>query len=336
MRRIVRAGAFVTTAAVGLGGAAAQQPPVAGTPPAAGNPGVHTPGSPQQPQQPSPDSPAATVNGEVIRLGDVDAYIRTKLQLGPLTPVQSRQIRTEVVADMVDDLLLRQFLRQNGPKVEPAEVDRHLKALAESLAKQGKTLADFYRDTRQTEAQARETWTTLLQLSGYVKERVTVEQLRQYHAANRDVFDRVEVKVSHVMIRAGATGPAVERAAAREKLQALRAEIAAGRVEFADAARRFSQCPTAPLGGDLGFIPRKGMLDESLATAAFGLKPGELSGVVETDSGVHLIRVAARKPGTPSTFEACIEDVREAFTDDFRAELVARLRKQGQVHVTVP
>lgn len=324
MRRIVRAGAFVTTAAVGLGAASAQQPPVAGMPPAAA------------PAQPSPDAAAATVNGEVIRLGDVDAYIRGKLQLGPLTPVQARQLRAEVVSDMVDDLLLRQFLRQNGPKVEPAEVDRHLKALAESLAKQGKTLADFYRETRQTEAQARETWTTLLQLSGYVKDRVTADQLRQYHAANRDVFDRVEVRVSHVMIRAGATGPAVERAAAREKLRALRAEIAAGRLDFADAARRFSQCPTAPQGGDLGFIPRKGMVDEPFARAAFGLKPGELSGVVETDSGVHLLRVAARKPGAPSAFEACVEDVREAFTDDFRAELVARLRKQGQVHITVP
>jgi peptidyl-prolyl cis-trans isomerase C len=324
MRRIVRAGALVTSAAVGLGTASAQQQPLPSMPPAAAQ------------QQPSPDTPAATVNGEVIRLGDVDAYIKSKLALGPLTPVQARQLRTDVVSDMIDDVLLRQFLRQHGPKVESAEVDRHLKALGESLAKQGKTLADFYRETRQTEAQARETWMTLLQLSGYVKQRVTDEQLRQYHAANRDVFDRVEVKVSHIMIRASAHGPPVERAAAREKLQALRAEIAAGRVDFADMARRYSQCPSAPLGGDLGFIPRKGMLDEPFAKAAFALKPGDVSGVVETDSGVHLIRVTARKPGTPSTFEACAEDVREAFTDDFRAELVARLRKQGQIQISIP
>jgi len=326
MRRIVLAGAFVTSAAV----AAGQQPPTAGTP------GTNVPGSPQPAPQPGPETPAATVNGEVIRLGEVDAYIKSKLAVGPLTAAQVRQLRTDVVADLVDDLLLRQFLRKNGPKVEPAEVDRHLKALAESLAKQGKTLADFYRETRQTEAQARETWTTLLQLSGYVRERVTAEQLRQYHAANRDAFDRVEVRVSHVMIRAAANGPPVERAAAKEKLQALRAEIAAGRIDFADAAKRYSQCPSAPQGGDLGFILRKGMLDEPFAKAAFALKPGELSQVVETDSGVHLIRVTARKPGTPSAFEACIEDVREAFTDDFRAELITRLRKQAQIHVTVP
>jgi peptidyl-prolyl cis-trans isomerase C len=318
MRRVILAGAFVTAAAV----AAAQQP----------TPGASGPGS----TPPGPDTPAATVNGEVIRLGDVDAYIRSRLPVGPLTAAQVRQVRTEVVSDMVDDLLVRQFLRKNGPKVEPAEVDQHLKALAESLAKQGKTLADFYRETRQTEAQARETWTTLIQLGRYVRERVTDEPLRQYHAANRDVFDRVEVRVSHVMIRAAANGPPVERAAAKEKLQALRAEIVAGRLDFADAARRYSQCPSAPQGGDLGFIFRKGMLDEPFAKAAFALKVGELSTVVETDSGVHLIRVTGRKPGVPSTFEACVEDVREAFTDDFRAELVTRLRKQAQIQVAVP
>jgi peptidyl-prolyl cis-trans isomerase C len=315
MRRIVLAAALVTSSATAVG-----QPPSA------------TPAAPQ----PGPDTPAATVNGEVIRLGDLDAYIKGKLPVGPLTAAQARQLRTEIVSDMIDDLLLRQFLRKNGPKVEPAEVDQHLKALAESLAKQGKTLADFYRETRQTEAQARETWTTLIQLGRYVKERVSEEQLRQYYSANRDVFDRAEVRVSHVMIRAAANGPPVERAAAREKLQALRAEIAAGRVDFADAAKRYSQCPSAPQGGDLGYIFRKGMLDETFAKAAFALKPGELSNVVETDSGVHLIRVTARKPGVPSTFEACVEDVREAFTDDFRNELVARLRKQAQIQITVP
>lgn len=329
MRRIVRAGAFVTATVAGLGAAAGQQPPAA--------PGTSAPGSQQpMPQPPSPDTPAAKVNGEVIRLGDVDAYLKSKLPTVTLTAAQLRQLRTDVVADMIDDLLVKQFLRQNGPKVEPAEVDRHLKALAESLAKQGKTLADFYRETQQTEAQARDTWTTLLQLGRYVKERVPVEQLRQYHAANRDVFDRVEVRVSHVMIRAGVGRPPVERAAAKEKLQSLRAEIAAGRLDFVDAAKRFSHCPSATQGGDLGFIPRKGMLDESFAKAAFALKVGEVSGVVETDSGVHLIRVTGRKPGVPSTFEACVEDVREVFTDDFRAELVARLRKQAQIQVTVP
>jgi peptidyl-prolyl cis-trans isomerase C len=280
---------------------------------------------------------AATVNGEPIRLDEVDAFLKAKLAVTPLTAADLRRLRTEVVSDMIDDVLLRQFLRQHGPKIDPTEIDRHLKALSESLARQGKTLNDFYRETNQTEAQVRESWTTLLQLSGYVKQHVTDEQLRQYYLANKDCFDRVEVRVSHVVVRVGPGAAATERAAAQEKLQALRAEIVAGKVSFADVAKKHSQCPTAPQGGDLGFIVRKGMgMDESFCKAAFALKVGEVSGVVETEYGVHLILVTDRKPGTPSTFEKCLDDVRDQFTDDFRVELVGRLRKQAQIQITVP
>jgi peptidyl-prolyl cis-trans isomerase C len=322
MRNAIRCGVIVLAAGLGVG---AGQPPAAGPPPAA------------TPQAAVMNPNAATVNGEPVRLAEVDAVIRAKFAVGPLTAAQLRQLRTEVANDLVDDLLVKQFLRKHGPKVEPGEVEQHLKALAASLAKQNKTLADYYRETDQTEAQVRESWTALLQLTRYVKGHVTDDQLKQYYVANKDFFDRVEVRVSHVLIRTGPAAAATEKAAAREKLLKLRAEIAAGTVSFADAARKHSQCPTALQGGDLGYILRKGMLtEEAFCQAAFALKPNELSGVVETGSGLHLIRVTDRKPGVVSTFEGCVEEVREAFTDDFRAELVARLRKQAVIQLTVP
>lgn len=280
---------------------------------------------------------AATVNGESIRLEEVDAFIKAKIAATPLTTTQLKQLRTEVVSDMIGDVLLRQFLRQYGPKIDAAEIDKHLKELSDSLAKQGKTLADFYRDTQQTEAQVRESWTSLLQISGYVKQHVPDEQLKHYYAANKDQFDRVEVRVSHVMVRLGPNATPVEKAAAREKLQAVRAEIAAGRLDFAVAAKKHSQCPSASEGGDLGYILRRGMLaDEKFCKAAFALKVGETSQVIDGEFGVHLIRVTDRKSGTPSTFEKCLDDVRDQFTEDFRVELVAKLRKQAEIRITVP
>jgi parvulin-like peptidyl-prolyl isomerase len=319
MRRLIRHGLVLSATLAGLGIAAGQRP----LPKAAG-------------PQPATTA-AATVNGEVIRLDEVDAFIKAKFPAVPLTAAQARQLRTEVVNDMIDDLLLRQFLRRHGPKLEPGEVDKHLTALAESLARQNKTLADYLRETNQTEAQVREAWAAMLQLSRYVREHVKDEQLRAYYQANKDYFDRVEVRVSHIVIRAGAGATPVERAAAREKLQALRADILAGKLDFAEAARKHSQCPTAPQGGDLGYILRKGMLpDEAFCQAAFALKVGEVSGVVETEFGFHLIKATDRKPGTPSSFERCVGEVRETFTDDFRTELVAKLRKQAQIQITVP
>jgi peptidyl-prolyl cis-trans isomerase C len=286
-------------------------------------------------QPPTAAKVAATVNGEAVPLEQVDAYIRTRFPGVPLTPSQLKALRTEVAADMADDLLVRQFLRKNAPKVEPAEVDRQLAAFADALKAKGQTLAGHLKDTHQTEAALRETWTDLIALQGYVREHVPDIELQKYYEAHRDHFDGVEVKAAHVLFRA--TGSAVERAIAREKLQALRAEIVAGRLDFAAAARKHSHCPSAARGGELGFVPRKGGLqDEAFAKAAFSLKVGELSPVVETSVGFHLIRVSARTPGTPAAFERCVEDVRDAYADDFRAGLLPRLRREGQVQLSIP
>jgi parvulin-like peptidyl-prolyl isomerase len=296
-------------------------------------------------QQPTPPTPpaapastsAATVNGEVISLADVDAMLAHALPLTPLTVAQRRQMRIEVLSDMVDEVLVRQFLRKNGPKVDPAEIDAQLKAFGEKLQKEGKSLAEWYKQTGQTEAQVRESWTSAMQLTGYVKGIVTAEQLKTYFSANRDHFDRVEIRVRHIVVRVSKRATPVERAAAKEKLEALRAELAAGKIDFAAAAKKYSQCPSAQSGGDLGFIARKGgLLDESFAKAAFALKTNELSGVVETEFGLHLIQVVERKAGTPTTFEKCAIDVLDAYSDDFRAELITKLRKEAQIQITVP
>ncbi len=288
---------------------------------------------------PPPAAPpaVATVNGEPITLAEVDAVIGRRPAGVALPAAALRELRAEAASDLVDELLLKQFLRKHGPAVEAAEIDRHFKALAESLAKQGKTPADFFREAGQTEAQARESLATTLQLSRYVAGRVTDEQLKQYHAANRDHFDRVEVRVSHVVLRVGKDAPPAEREAARRKLVALKADVAAKLITFADAARKHSHCPSAPEGGDLGPLVRKGTgLDEAFCKAAFALPVGEVSDVVETGHGLHLLLVTARKPGTPSAFEACAGEVRESFADEFRTDLVAKLRKQARVSITLP
>ncbi|MBY0460842.1 MAG: peptidylprolyl isomerase, partial [Gemmataceae bacterium] len=291
----------------------------------------------QQPPAATNPTVAATVNGAQITLDEVDALLKNTLPLTPLTAAQRRQMRIEVLSDMVDDLLLRQFLKKNGPKVDPAEIDAQLKAYGEKLKAEGKTLAGFYKETGQTEAQVREAWTAAMQLTGYVKLNTTDEQLKAYFDANKEHFDRVEVKVRHVVLRVGKAAPPTERAAAKEKLEALRGEIAAGKIDFAAAARKHSQCPSAAQGGDLGYILRKGgIIDEAICKAAFGLKVNELSGVIETDFGYHVLQVTDRKPGTPSTYDKSATDVLDTYTDEFRAELIARLRKQGQIQITVP
>ncbi len=288
------------------------------------------------PSTPVPDV-AATVNGQPITLTELDAALRASLPGTPLTGSQRRHLRAALLNDLIDDVLLRQFLAKNAPKVDPAELDAQMKALADQLAKENRTLAAFLKQSGQTEAQLRADWAAQIQLAAYVKQQVTDEQLKAYHEANRDHFDKVEVRLSHVVIRVSRGAPATERAIAKEKAQAIRADIAAGKTDFAAAAKRFSQCPTAKDGGDLGFIPRRSLPeDEPLAKAAFALKVGALSDVIETAYGFHVVTVTARKPGTPSVLEKCVVEVLETYTDDYRDELVKQLRKDAQIKITLP
>lgn len=290
-----------------------------------------------QPPTPSLNPVVATVNGETIALADVDTLLKRTLPDTPLNATQQRRMRLEVLSDMVDDVLVRQFLRKNGPKVDPAEIDAQLKAFGEKLKMEGKTLADFYKKTGQTEAQVRESWTTEMQLTGYVKSIVTKEQLKTYFNANKDHFDQAQVKVRQIVLRVSKNTLPAERTAAKERLEAIRVAVAAGQLDFATAAKKYSQCPTASTGGELGYIFRKGgLVDENVAKAAFALKMGELSGIVETEFGIHILQVTDRKAGTPSKFEDCVTEVLDAYSDDFRTELTAKLRKQAQIQITLP
>lgn len=286
---------------------------------------------------PPPEGVAATVNGQPIALAELDAAVAADLRNVPVTLAQRRQLRAVVLDDLIDDLLVKQFLAKSGAKADPAEVDAQVKALTDRLAKENRTLAAYLKERGQAEAQLRDAYQTQIQFAAHVKEQVTDDQLKAYHAANRDHFDKAEVRLSHVMLRVPKSAPAAARAAVKEKLQVVRADVAAGQLDFAAAAKKFSQCPSAKAGGDLGFVPRRGLPeDEPIAKAAFALKVGELSGVVESDYGFHLLLVTDRKPGTPSVLEKCAFEVLEAYTDDYRLDLVKKLRKEAQIKVTLP
>ncbi len=281
--------------------------------------------------------PAAVVNGEVITLAEVEAVLKKHGPTAvPTTEGQRRILQRDVVEMLIDDMLMQQFLRKNGPRVEPAEVSKKLAELEASLRAQQRTLQDFYKETSQTPEQVRQAIVTMLQWAGFLGAQVTDADLKRYYEGNREFFDQVTVKVSHLVLRLPANASAGDRQAAWSKLQVLRQQLAAGQLDFAAAAKQHSQCPSAPSGGDLGFIARKFMVEESFARAAFALKVGEISDIVETDYGIHLIKAIERKPGQPSTFEAVKEAVREIYTEEMRLELLAKERKSARIEIKLP
>jgi len=280
------------------------------------------------------DKVAAIVNGEALTVAELDAAVaQLPAPTPPPSAVEARQRRVETLNVLIDDKLVRQFLRQQGPKVEPAEVEKQLAALEAGQKREGKTLDAYLKEAGLTVAQVKENLRLMLQLAKYVESRATEERLRAYFEVNRDLFDKTTVRASHIVRRVAATALPAERQQAVEKLRAVRAELAAGKIDFASAAKAHSQCPSSAQGGDLGYIVRKFQVDEAFARSAFAMKVGEVSDVVETEAGYHLIWVTDRKPGKAARYEEVAADVRDCFEAELKQNLLTELRKRAKIEI---
>jgi peptidyl-prolyl cis-trans isomerase C len=282
------------------------------------------------------NKPAAVVNGEPISMAEVEAFIKAQGPTPtPVTEVQRRQMQREVVAMLIDDLLMQQYLRQYGPRIDPADVNKQVAELEAGLKKQNKALADFLKDSNQTEAQLRGNIVKVLQWRAYATTKLTEADCKRYFDENREFFDRVMVRASHIVLRVGPSTSEAERQAARIKLLTLRQDVLTGKIDFAEAAKKFSQCPSAPEGGDIGLFPRKMMVEEPFAKAAFALKVGEISDVVQTEYGLHIIKVTDRKAGQPADYEKIKDDVREICTEEMRLNMLGQLRKTSKIDINL-
>jgi peptidyl-prolyl cis-trans isomerase C len=283
------------------------------------------------------DKPAAVVNGEPIFYADVDAILKLQ-QPGktPPTEAQRRLMQHEALEMLMDDVVLRQFLKKNAPDIAPDVEAKKFAELEAGLKAQKRTLQDFLRETGETEQQLRIDIHKMLQWAAYVSKSVSEEDLKRYFTEYRDYFDRVTVRVSHILIRVAPTALPAEREQARARLLELRQQIASGKLDFAEAAKKYSQCATAPTGGDIGFIPRKWAVEEAIARAAFALKVGELSDVIQTDYGFHLLKATDRKPGLPADYALIKDEVRETYVEDMRQAVLAQERKTAHIEVNMP
>ncbi len=292
----------------------------------------------QTPAPPAnPPGVAATVNGEAIPLAKVDAVVKTWPTAGaPLRKEQLRLLRADVLDMLIDATLQRQYLAKHGPKLDPAKLDRAYAGLVENARRAGKSPAEFAREVG-GEARARADLTAAMQLQELAEAQATPAALQKLYADNKDHFDGVTVRVSHVMMRVSPGAPPGERATAHAKLLQLRDEVVAGKLTFADAARKHSIDATATAGGDAGFVQRRDPnFDDEFCRAAFALPVNGLSEPTDTPRAVHLILATERKAGTPSTYGQAAERVIDLHFIQHQATLLAQLRQAATITVTLP
>ena len=145
-----------------------------------------------------------------------------------------------------------------------------------------------------------------------LKKGVTIsdDDLRKYYAENEKRFTSAEERrASHILVKADKDAPKAEREKARAKAETLLAEVRKSPDAFAEIARKNSDDEgSATKGGDLDFFGRGAMV-KPFEEAAFGLKPGETSGIVESDFGYHIIRVTGARGGEKKSFDSVKSEI---------------------------
>lgn len=118
-----------------------------------------------------------------------------------------------------------------------------------------------------------------------------------------------ERRASHILFQLKPSAPDTERQAVLKKAEQVLAEVKAHPAQFAQLAQKYSQDPgSAKQGGDLGFFG-KGVMAKSFEEAVFSLKAGEMSGLVQTEFGYHIIRLTDIKGGKARTLEEATPDI---------------------------
>ena len=252
------------------------------------------------------DAPAciAEVNGTLITRADFDIEMKNVegrlFKMGkPLDQSQMPEIKKMVLETLVNRELLLQASRKEGVTVEEDAVEREMQNVKHRFPSNVEfhSLLD---KIHITENGLREQYRREMTIQKFVETRcagdimVSQKECGDYYDHHLDEFMQPEqVSASHLLIKVFGDVPE-QRDEARKKIEVLQRKIKNGE-KFSDLARDFSDCPSGVKGGELGSFQR-GVMAQPFDDTVFSLRPGQVSGIIETAHGFHLIHVMERKP----------------------------------------
>lgn len=296
---------------------------------------------------------AAVINGQPI--------YETAVERGLMSVPQDERAkaRGEHLEFLVNNVIVDQYLNALKVTVEPAAIEQHLNTFKEEVKKSEQDYAVILKRMKLTEAELKEQIYQLLRWEKFVSQQASDEKLLALFNHMPEAFDGSTIRTRHILLSPGEDPKAKQDAVA--KLREIKAQIekdlAAGLAKlpadtdsvtreqkrqalvddaFSNAARLNSTCNSKAEGGDLQrWFPRFGSLPESFAKTAYALKPFEISDVVATSVGYHLILVIGRKPGTPTKFEdaGVKEAVKEVYEAKLKDAIVDQMKPRAKIEI---
>lgn len=294
---------------------------------------AQAPATPQPAQAPANDPVVASYEGGQITKSQVLNF----LSQYTIVPEYREELYTTAINSLINQELFTKFLEKANVAVTAAELDAEVAKLDQQLQQSGQgSLNSLKAELGITETELRERLIMNLRWSKYLRSKADESSLRSYFETNKDLFSGTTIQASHILIRLDEEATDEARAAARQKLAELKQQIDDGSIEFAVAADTFSEDPSnqdAPDGGNIGYFARRGQVVDSFADAAFALEVGQVSDPVETDYGLHLIKVTDRRAGQDVTFEQARDTVEAVFGEELRESIIEEARNTAKIDI---
>ncbi len=274
----------------------------------------------------------ATVDGEPLTLYDLDqfaAMIRASGGGGPLQGGKAQ--RQKMLEALITERLVRKEAAKLGLTASDEEVDSYLEQiqrrnklskeeLKSAVVQQGLTW-DIYREKVRFDIERGKL------LAREIGEKVTVspEEIERYYQAHLQDYKLPErIQLWHILIPAGERR--YQRIEARKVAEECLRLARKGK-DFGKLASKYSVGPGAKAGGDIGTIER-GQMMERLEEAAFALKEGEISDIIETEEGFHIFKAGKRQTERYRPLSEVSEEIRRKLYDDLLEERYQRWLKQ--------
>lgn len=275
----------------------------------------------------SDSSIVALVNGDPIHYDEVDKAIKQFLnQLGKdLNQFRQQKPDTSLWKEVLDWIvsirLLAQEAQKQNVKVDKNEIDLAINTIKKRFPSDQKFI-DALKEADLSIEQFSDNLTKELMVQKLLEQQLKSQiedisdeiALKYYNEHGEEFMQNEQIRVHHILLKVSETSDVEKVKNAESKALRIMERIRKGE-DFENLARQYSEDPSALKGGDIGFFSR-GELIKNFEEAAFALRVGEVSDLVRTPLGFHIIRMDERKTSQRAPF------------DEVKLEIKLRLKQQ--------
>ena len=258
------------------------------------------------------DKTVATVDGDVILMSEYERRAKPlieeyeKFLTGPDKEIRIKEFKEKILDQMIDEKVLIHEAKKKNMRVTGKEIQDGIEEIKkrfpteeeynQELARQGLVGKKF-------EEQVKEQLMVIKLIDQEVKAKVvppTDSEIEDFYKQNEsEMVEPEQVRVRHILIKVGEN---TDKNQALKKIRDILKETKEGKTSFAELAKKYSEDASAPRGGDIGFFIR-GQMVRKFEEVAFALNVGQISDVVETEYGYHIIQCIEKKAAEKKSLE---------------------------------